>query len=77
MLIGSAIFRSGKDERVVNRTLLVDAEGEIAARYDKIHLFDADTPDGKSYRESAGVIAGRARRRRRYRMGRAGIEHLL
>lgn len=58
ILIGSAIVRSDLDARVVNRTLLLDAAGEITARYDKIHLFDADTPDGRSYRESASVVPG-------------------
>ena len=58
ILIGSAIVKSGVDDRAVNRTLLVNAHGDITARYDKIHLFDADTPDGKVYRESASVRPG-------------------
>ncbi|MDV6331796.1 carbon-nitrogen hydrolase family protein [Asticcacaulis sp. 201] len=58
VLIGSAIVGSGVDDRAVNRSLLVDAHGDIVARYDKIHLFDADTPDGKTYRESASVKPG-------------------
>jgi predicted amidohydrolase len=58
VLIGSAIVKSGVDDRAVNRTLLINAHGDISARYDKIHLFDADTPDGKVYRESASVKPG-------------------
>jgi predicted amidohydrolase len=58
VLIGSAIVKSGVDDRAVNRTLLINAHGDITARYDKIHLFDADTPDGKVYRESASVRPG-------------------
>jgi len=58
ILIGSAIIKSGVDDRAVNRSLLVNTRGEITARYDKIHLFDADTPDGKVYRESASVKPG-------------------
>ena len=58
ILIGSAIVKSGVDDRAVNRTLLINAHGDITARYDKIHLFDADTPDGKVYRESASVRPG-------------------
>ena len=58
ILIGSAIVKSGVDDRAVNRTLLINAHGDITARYDKIHLFDADTPDGKVYRESALVKPG-------------------
>ncbi|ESQ92964.1 amidohydrolase [Asticcacaulis sp. AC460] len=58
ILIGSVIVASGRDHRAANRTLLVGPDGEIQARYDKIHLFDADTPDGKSYRESATMCPG-------------------
>ena len=32
---------------------MIDAAGEIRARYDKIHLFDVDLPSGESWRESA------------------------
>jgi predicted amidohydrolase len=52
--------KSEIDERAANRSLLIDARGEIVARYDKIHLFDADTPDGRSYRESATMRPGEA-----------------
>ncbi|HLL27855.1 MAG TPA: carbon-nitrogen hydrolase family protein [Xanthobacteraceae bacterium] len=39
-------------EKAANRGLLIDPEGEIVARYDKIHLFDVDLANGESYRES-------------------------
>jgi len=64
VLIGSAIVRAESDPeypdapRAANRGLLIGADGDIAARYDKIHLFDADTPDGKFYRESATMRPG-------------------
>ncbi|EGF92554.1 carbon-nitrogen hydrolase family protein [Asticcacaulis biprosthecium C19] len=58
ILIGSVIVASGRDHRAANRTLLIGPDGDIQARYDKIHLFDADTPDGKSYRESATMCPG-------------------
>ena len=48
------------DGRVASRSLVIDAGGEVAARYDKIHLFDVVLPDGESYRESATFIAGDA-----------------
>ena len=38
--------------RVANRSYLIDPEGRIAARYDKLHLFDVDIAGGESYRES-------------------------
>ena len=45
--------------RWANRTLLIDAAGKIAARYDKIHMFDVDLADGESWRESAAFEPGR------------------
>jgi predicted amidohydrolase len=38
--------------RVANRSYLIDPQGEIAARYDKLHMFDVDLAGGESYRES-------------------------
>src|SRR5215211_7370489 len=54
--IGSLAVRAG--EKVANRAYLIDAEGEIAASYDKIHLFDVDLPNGESWRESATYTGG-------------------
>jgi predicted amidohydrolase len=44
--------------KVANRGFVIDGEGEIRARYDKIHLFDVDLPTGESWRESAVYRAG-------------------
>ncbi len=41
-----------------NRSELIGTEGQLLARYDKIHLFDVDIPDGSTYRESATVRPG-------------------
>ncbi|MFN6981819.1 MAG: carbon-nitrogen hydrolase family protein [Brevundimonas sp.] len=62
LLIGSAIVRSGQagDGRAANRSLLIDAAGGIVARYDKLHVFDVDLPNGERYRESATVRPGDA-----------------
>jgi len=46
------------DERAANRGFLIDPRGEIAARYDKIHMFDVDLGNGESYRESRSYRAG-------------------
>jgi predicted amidohydrolase len=40
------------DGKVANRGFVIDREGQIRARYDKIHLFDVDLPTGESWRES-------------------------
>ncbi len=60
LLIGSAIVRSGRegDDRAANRSLLIDDKGAIVARYDKLHVFDVDLPNGERYRESATVRPG-------------------
>jgi predicted amidohydrolase len=39
-------------EKAANRAFLIAPDGEIMARYDKIHLFDVDLPGKESYRES-------------------------
>jgi len=60
LLIGSAIVRSGHtgDGRAANRSLLVDPAGAITARYDKLHVFDVELPNGEKHRESATVRPG-------------------
>ena len=45
-------MKKNGDDRLANRSFLINETGEIAARYDKIHMFDADVGDGKAYRES-------------------------
>ncbi|MFA7429854.1 MAG: carbon-nitrogen hydrolase family protein [Rhodospirillaceae bacterium] len=44
--------------KVANRTYVVSPDGQIAARYDKIHMFDVDLGNGESYRESATFEPG-------------------
>lgn len=58
VLIGSLALKGGADGRFVNRSFLVDAAGDIRARYDKIHMFDVEIGGGESYRESAGYAPG-------------------
>jgi predicted amidohydrolase len=45
-------------EKAVNRSFLIDRKGNIAARYDKIHMFDVDLNGGESYRESRSYRPG-------------------
>ena len=54
--IGSLAVRNG--ERIANRAILVDAEGEVRATYDKLHMYDVDLPNGESWRESATYTGG-------------------
>ncbi len=55
--LGSLALR-GERDKLVNRGFVIDGQGEIRARYDKIHLFDVDLPTGESWRESAMYEAG-------------------
>jgi deaminated glutathione amidase len=54
--IGSIAVKAG--DKIANRAFVVDQDGSIAARYDKIHLYDVDLPNGESWRESATYTAG-------------------
>jgi predicted amidohydrolase len=51
ILIGSALIVR-EDGSFANRSLLIGADGEICARYDKIHMFDVNLPSGEEIRES-------------------------
>ena len=53
LLLGSAMLREDGAERLANRSFLLGPQGDILARYDKIHMFDVDLAGGESYRESA------------------------
>ena len=55
--LGSLALR-GEGGKLVNRAFVIDPSGEIAGRYDKMHLFDVDLPTGESWRESATYQAG-------------------
>jgi deaminated glutathione amidase len=48
-----------EDGKVANRGFVIDREGKIRARYDKIHLFDVDLPTGESWRESNTYSPGK------------------
>lgn len=57
LLIGSIGIKS-PDDRIFNRSFMLDPHGQIASRYDKIHLFDINLGEGRSYHESATIAAG-------------------
>src|SRR5687768_5906300 len=56
---GTIPLRQGSDGRVAAACLVYNSEGQRAARYDKIHLFDVDVPgSSETHRESAHTVAG-------------------
>ena len=58
--IGSLALRHDDpaETRFVNRSFLIAPDGRIAARYDKVHMFDVTISDSESYRESAAYRPG-------------------
>ena len=56
--VGSVAI-TGKDGKYFNRSLLLDSNGRIKCRYDKIHLFDINLADNPhAFKESATVQFG-------------------
>lgn len=51
LLLGSIAVTTGP-HKAANRSILIGPDGAIAARYDKIHMFDVNLADGEVYRES-------------------------
>lgn len=59
LLIGSLGLKTDDaDGRFANRSFLISPDGEIRARYDKIHMFDVQVSETETYRESAGYRPG-------------------
>ncbi|PLS21074.1 carbon-nitrogen hydrolase family protein [Neptunicoccus cionae] len=56
VLVGSVAVINGDSLR--NRSLLIGTDGEITARYDKIHMFDIDLGGGHRYCESDVMSPG-------------------
>ncbi len=59
LLAGSLIVLRGGG-KLANRSFLLGPDGAIAARYDKIHMFDVDLGNGEVYRESSAYEPGGA-----------------
>jgi predicted amidohydrolase len=55
--VGSLAIKVSHD-KAANRSFLITPQGDIAARYDKIHMFDVDLGNGESYRESRNYRPG-------------------
>ena len=59
LLIGSiALLTGDADGRFANRSFLIRPDASIAARYDKIHMFDVNVSETEVYRESAAFRPG-------------------
>ncbi len=62
LLLGSVVVKAdagaADEERAANRSLLIAPDGSVAARYDKIHLFDVTLASGEAHRESQNYRPG-------------------
>jgi predicted amidohydrolase len=59
LLIGSLGLKThDADGRFANRSFMIDPTGTIAARYDKIHMFDVAVTPEETFRESDGYRPG-------------------
>ena len=72
LLIGSLTIKLNEIS-CANRSYLFDPSGAIAARYDKIHMFDVDLPNGERYRESATFRPGHQAQIAEIAWGRLGL----
>ena len=58
LLGGGYPVPGGDDRHTYNRASLYGKDGQVLAKYDKIHLFDVDLPDGNLYKESSTILSG-------------------
>lgn len=56
--LAGSLTLTADDRRIANRSYLIDDRGNVAAQYDKIHMFDVTLPDGKVIRESSAYRPG-------------------
>jgi predicted amidohydrolase len=56
ILVGSQLI--SEPGKIYNRSFLLGRQGEIIARYNKLHMFDIELKNGESYLESEAIAAG-------------------
>ncbi|WP_260922420.1 carbon-nitrogen hydrolase family protein [Novosphingobium sp. 9] len=59
--LGSLAIRpeaGAEDQRFANRAFVINAQGDVAARYDKMHMFDVELDTGETWRESGAYAPG-------------------
>jgi len=60
LLCGSILETSAREDKELfyNTSVLLNPQGEITAKYRKMHLFDVNLPDGSSWQESELITPG-------------------
>ncbi|MEH6476264.1 MAG: carbon-nitrogen hydrolase family protein [Sneathiella sp.] len=55
---GSLVIKKPDEDRLANRSFLISPDGTIAAKYDKIHMFDVALDNGEQHKESSAYAPG-------------------
>lgn len=55
---GTVPLECDDPNKIIAASILYNADGEVVARYDKIHLFDVDLDNEESYKESETIASG-------------------
>ncbi len=58
IMAGSLVIKKPDDDRLANRCFLINPDGNIAAWYDKIHMFDVELDNGETHKESNAYAPG-------------------
>ena len=59
ILVGSLALKHNKSRnKLINRSFFIDSSGQILAKYDKLHMFDANVSESEIYSESSRFAAG-------------------
>lgn len=72
-ILGGSIPVPAPKGKLTNTSFLFSPEGKAVARYDKIHLFDADVAGDREYRESKTFKAGTRPVVARTSLGKVGL----
>jgi len=57
-ILAGSVGTLASDGRVANCSVLLNSDGAIVAKYNKIHMFDVDLQNGEVYRESETFYPG-------------------
>lgn len=70
--VGS-LLEKHTEKKSKNTSLMIDPKGEVAAKYEKIHLFDIEIANRESHRESDTISGGESPQTVDLPFGRAGM----
>jgi predicted amidohydrolase len=73
VLCGSILEKVPHSPRAKNTSVLLDPQGQVVARYSKLHLFDVTLPDGSVSRESERVVPGETMVVKETELGKLGF----